>query len=104
MDLSNVFNTMDYEFLIAKLGAYGFQQDALVSMKKYFMNRQQRVRVNSNFSTLKKKGIQNRREPLKYPKLETLSFRVKSIYCYRLLSVREVGRKPTIGYVSYSII
>ena len=36
--------------LIAILGAYGFQEDALVFMKSYFTNRQQRVRVNSNFS------------------------------------------------------
>ena len=36
--------------LTAKLGTYGFQEDALVFMKSYFMNRQQRVRVNSNFS------------------------------------------------------
>ena len=36
--------------LIAKLGAYDFQEDVLVFMKSYFTNRQQRVRVNSNFS------------------------------------------------------
>ena len=41
---------MDHDLLIAKLGAYGFQEDALVFMKSYFTNRQQRVRVNSNFS------------------------------------------------------
>ena len=41
------FDTMDHDLLIAKLGAYGSQEDALVF---YFMNRQQRVHVNSNFS------------------------------------------------------
>ena len=40
--------------LITKLGAYGFQEDALVFMKSYFTNRQQRVRVNSNFSMWEK--------------------------------------------------
>ena len=41
---------MDHDLLIAKLGAYGFQEDALVFMKSYFTNRRQRVRVYSNFS------------------------------------------------------
>ena len=40
--------------LIAKLGAYDFQEDVLVFMKSYFTNRQQRARVNSNFSMWKK--------------------------------------------------
>ena len=51
---------------------------------------------------LKKKGTQNR--PLRHSILKTLYFRAKSIYCYKLLSVREVGRKPTIGYISYTIV
>ena len=50
IDLSKAFETMNYDLLIGKLGAYGFQEDALVFMKSYFTNRQQRVRVNSNFS------------------------------------------------------
>ena len=54
MDLSKAFDTMNHDLLIAKLGAYGFQEDALVFMKSYFTNRQQRVRVNSNFSMLEK--------------------------------------------------
>ena len=40
--------------LIAKLGAYDFQEDVLAFMKSYFTNRQQRARVNSNFSMWKK--------------------------------------------------
>ena len=52
VDLSKVFETMYYDSLIAKLGAYGFQEDALAFMKSYFTNRQQRVRVNINFSML----------------------------------------------------
>ena len=50
MDLSKTFDTINHDLLIVKLGAYGFQEDALVSMKSYFTNRQQRARVNSNFS------------------------------------------------------
>ena len=37
--------------MIAKLGAYGFSLDALQCMRSYLTNRQQRVRVNNNFST-----------------------------------------------------
>ena len=50
MDFSKAFDVMDHNLLIEKLGAYGFQEDALVFMKSYFTNRQQRVYVNSNFS------------------------------------------------------
>ena len=50
MDLSKAFDTMGHDLLIAKLGRYGFQEDALVFMKSYFTNTQQRVRVNSYFS------------------------------------------------------
>ena len=50
MGLSKTFDTMDHDLLISKLGTYGFQEDALVFMKCYFPNRQQFVRVNSNFS------------------------------------------------------
>ena len=49
MDLSKAFDTMNHDLLIAKLGAYGFQEDALVFMKSYFTNRKQLVCVNSNF-------------------------------------------------------
>ena len=45
---------MNHDLLIAKLRAYGFQEDALVFMKSYFMNRQQRVGFNSNFGMQEK--------------------------------------------------
>ena len=54
MDLSKAFGTMDHDLLIAKLGAYGLQENALVFMKSYFTNRQQRFRVNSNFGMWEK--------------------------------------------------
>ena len=50
MDLPKAFDTMNHNLLIAKLGAYAFQNDALSFMKSYLMKRPQRVRVNSNFS------------------------------------------------------
>ena len=46
MDLSKDFDTMHHDLMIAKLGKYGFSQDALQYMRSYFTNRQQRVRVN----------------------------------------------------------
>ena len=50
MDLSKTFDTIHHELIIEKLGAYGFSQDTLQYMRSFLTNRQQRVRVNSNFS------------------------------------------------------
>ena len=50
MDLSKVFETLNHNLLIAKLGAYGFERDSLSFMKNYSNDRQQQVRVNKNFS------------------------------------------------------
>ena len=50
MDLSKAFDTMNHNLLVAKLGAYCFQKDALSFMKSYSTKRRQQVRVNSNFS------------------------------------------------------
>ena len=49
--LSKAFDTIDDDLMTAKLVAYGFSQDALLYMRSYLTNRQQRVRLNSNFST-----------------------------------------------------
>ena len=54
MDLSKAFDVMKHDLLIAKLGTYGFQKDALYCMKSYSTKRPQRVRVNSNFRTWKR--------------------------------------------------
>ena len=53
MDLSNVFDTMNYDLLIATLGLYGFQKDALSFPKKLFKE-QTAIFVNSKFSIWKK--------------------------------------------------
>ena len=44
-------NTIHHHLMIAKLGTHGFSQDAFYYMRSYLTNRQQRVRVNGNFST-----------------------------------------------------
>ena len=54
MDLSKAFDTLNHDLLIAKLGAYGFETDALRYMKSYLKNRKQRVRVNKTFSEWKR--------------------------------------------------
>ena len=54
MDLSKAyFDTIHHDLMITKLGGYDFSQDALQYMRSYLTKRQQRVRVNSNFSTWK---------------------------------------------------
>ena len=54
MVLSKAFDTLNHNLLIAKLGAYGFERDSLSFMKSYLKDRQQRVRVNNNFSSWEK--------------------------------------------------
>ena len=53
MDLSNVFDTMNYDLLIATLGVYVFEKDALSFPKKLF-NEQTAIFVNSKFSIWKR--------------------------------------------------
>ena len=55
MDLSKAFDTLNNNLLIAKLGSYGFERDSRSFVKSYLNNRQQRVRVNNNFSSWGKK-------------------------------------------------
>ena len=50
MDLSKVFDTLNHDLLIVKLGAHGFETDVLRYMKSCLTNRKQRVRVNKTFS------------------------------------------------------
>ena len=46
MDLSKAFDTLKHNLLIAKLGAYRFETNAL----RYLTNRKQRLRLNKTFS------------------------------------------------------
>ena len=50
MDLSKAFDTLNHDLLIAKLGAYGFETDALRYIKSYLKNKKQRIRANKTFS------------------------------------------------------
>ena len=54
IDLSKAFDTLNHNLLMAKLGAYGFQKDALRYMKSYLTNRKKIVRVNKTFSEWKR--------------------------------------------------
>ena len=51
MDLSEAFDTLDHDLLIAKLHAYGFGRAALRFVKSYLSDRWQRVMVNTSYST-----------------------------------------------------
>ena len=59
IDLSKAFGTIDHNLLIAKLEAYGFSYSFLKYLKSYLDNRQQRVNINNNYSSLETilKGI-----------------------------------------------
>ena len=53
IDLSKAFIWLNYELLIAKLSAYGFFRPAFKLIHSYLHERQQRVKINGSFSTLK---------------------------------------------------
>ena len=50
-DLSKTFDCIRHELLIAKLHAYGFDDNALILMYSYLSCRKQRTVVNTSFST-----------------------------------------------------
>ena len=54
MDLSKVFDTINHDLLIAKLGAYGFDTASLKLIRSYLTNRFQRTKVNTSFSSWSK--------------------------------------------------
>ena len=51
MDLSKAFDTINYELLIAKLHAYGFNVDSLEIILDYLADRWQRTKINTSFSS-----------------------------------------------------
>ena len=49
--LSKAFDCIDYELLIAKLHAYGFDNDALKFIYSYLKGRKQRTKLDSSYSS-----------------------------------------------------
>ena len=49
-DLSKAFDCIPYDLPIAKLNAYGFDQEALKLIHSYLYDRSQKVKVGSSFS------------------------------------------------------
>ena len=46
MDLSKVFDTLNHELLIAKLGVYGFKNESLNSIQSYLTNGWQKTKID----------------------------------------------------------
>ena len=53
MDLSKAFDCIPLDLLIAKLQAYGFDEDALVPTDSYFKRQKQCVRINNKDSSFR---------------------------------------------------
>ena len=51
MNLSKGFDTINHEFLVAKLNAYGFSKWKIRLIFIYLSNRKQRVKINKTFSS-----------------------------------------------------
>ena len=51
MDLSKAFDTVNHEFLIAKLHAYGFTREFLLIIPSYLSDSWQHVKIDSSFSS-----------------------------------------------------
>ena len=49
-DLFKVFDCIPHDLIIAKLAAYGFDNNALKFIHNYLSNRKQTVKVNSAYS------------------------------------------------------
>ena len=50
MDLPKVFDTLDHSLLLAKLSAYGFDNNSLSFVRSYLTNRIQRCKIENHFS------------------------------------------------------
>ena len=50
MDLSKAFDTLDHSLLLAKLSAYGFDNNSLSFVQSYLRNRIQRCKTVNHFS------------------------------------------------------
>ena len=51
MDQSKAFDTINLEFLLAKLNAYVFEKNSLEIMRNYLSNCWQRTKINTTFSS-----------------------------------------------------
>ena len=50
IDLSKTFDSINYNFLLAKLSAYGVNEDALQLLCSYLTDRKQHVKIDGNLS------------------------------------------------------
>ena len=69
-DLSKAFDSLNHKLLIAKLHAYGFDEDSLKLINNYLTFRKQRTKVNNSFTCMA--GYKIRNTPGVHPGTTTL--------------------------------
>ena len=59
MDLSKAFDVIEHPLLLAKLKAYGLDEDSCTLLRDYLSNQQQRVKIGDTFSSwnIVKRGV-----------------------------------------------
>jgi len=57
MDLSKAFDVIQQPLLLAKLKAYGLDEDSCALLRDYLSNEQQRVKIGDTFSSWETKII-----------------------------------------------
>ena len=57
MDLSEAFDRLNHELLLAKLNPYGFSKNAIKIVHSYLAGRRQRVKINGSFSSRSEKEL-----------------------------------------------
>ena len=76
MDLSEAFDCIPYDFLIAKMHAYGFSIDSLKIFFSYLKGRKQNVKINNTYSVFQVYYLEFHKDQFYVPFFSTFSLMI----------------------------